>query len=211
MGKDKSKPKCAYTVPEHSARPSILQRSAQFPFAINARTKIYPPPWQRPHTSPMRHAPTVSISNLALTRLMLWAGLWLMRLLGWFAFENGAFNGIIDKHLRTLRRVIEIVIVLRVLKRMRPCRRSRPWMAARQDGWRRAAIGSALRRALRARGVENCIAALNAAIANVEVLVARLAHRLRRGLSRRSPVAACAGSSPALEDLFALPLAADTS
>ena len=142
---------------------------------------------------------------------MLWAGLWLMRLLGWFAFENGAFNDIIEKHLRKLQRVIEAVIVIRVLKRWRPRQRPRPWIAARPDGWRRAAIGSALRGALRARGCENRIAALNAALANVDRLVTQLEHRLRRGLSRRAPERAWAGEAPMLADAFATPLCADTS
>lgn len=92
-----------------------------------------------------------------------------------------------------------------------PMPASRPWIAARADGWRRAAIGSALRRALRARDIESRIAALNTAIANADTLVARLAHRLRRGLSRRAPVAACAGATLAFADAFALPFATDTS
>lgn len=159
----------------------------------------------------MRHAPTIPISHLTLTRLTLWAGLWLMRLLGWFAFENGAFDDVIDKRLRRLRRVIEGIVIMRVLKRWRPRQRPRPWLPVRPDGWRRAAIGSALRRTLRARGIENRIAALNAALANIERLVAQLAHRLRRGLARRAPESAWAGETLALADEPSTPLCADTS
>ncbi|WP_395646857.1 hypothetical protein [Terricaulis sp.] len=134
-----------------------------------------------------------------------------MRLLGWFAFENGAFDDIIDKHLRRLRRVIEGVILIRALKRWRPRRRPRPWLPARPDGWRRAAIGSALRRALRARGIENRIAALNAALADIDRFVAGLMHRLRHGLSRRAPAPARAEAAAMLVDATASPLCADTS
>ncbi|WP_395647796.1 hypothetical protein [Terricaulis sp.] len=159
----------------------------------------------------MRHAPITSVSDRTLTRLTLWAGLWLAQVLMWFACDSGPGQSIINKQLGRIARAIESIVLIRVLKRWRIRRRPRPWLPARPDSWRRAAVGSALRRALRGRDIDARLTALNAALANLDRLTAHLLRRLRHGLSRRAPIAACAGVGPALADAVAPPLCADTS
>lgn len=159
----------------------------------------------------MRPAFTVPISDLRLTRLLLWAGLWLVRLLDWVAFEDGVFAKFVDERLRRLQRIVVSVIIVRVRKRYRPRRRPRPWIPARRDGCVRAVIGAALRRACRARGLHARIAALRAVIANADKHAARLSHRLRHGLTRREPLFACAGPTSPLADALTLALRSDTS
>lgn len=179
--------------------------------AFKPRRKINPPLCRRPHTLRMRPASTVPVSNLRLTRLLLWAGLWLGRVLDWLALEDSAVADRVDVLLRHLQRIVTSIIIVRVRKRYRPRRRPRPWLPARRDGWGRAIIGAELRRAFRARGLTARITALRAAIANAHKLVARLAHRLRQGLTRRAPVHACAGQASPLADALALPFCSDTS
>ena len=74
----------------------------------------------------------------------------------------------------------------------------------------RAVMGSAMRRALRAQDLRERIQRLNQ---NIEAFVARLLKRLPRGLTRCTPLLACADSSRAhLPDIFAsCGVAADTS
>ncbi|WP_395646346.1 hypothetical protein [Terricaulis sp.] len=159
----------------------------------------------------MRRAHTILVSDRTLTRLTLWALLWLAQILSWVAFEEGPGKSFIEAQLRRIARAVESIILIRVLKRWRMRRRPRPWLPARPDAWRRAAVGSALRRALRGRDIDARLIALSTALANLDRWVAQLMRRLRHGLSRRAPERASAGETPALADAFASALCADTS
>ncbi|WP_395648012.1 hypothetical protein [Terricaulis sp.] len=159
----------------------------------------------------MRPAPATAVSDRTLTRLTLWALLWLAQILAWVAFDEGPGKSFIETQLRRIARAVESIILIRVLKRWRMRRRPRPWLPARPDAWRRAAVGSALRRALRGRDMDARLAALSTALANLDRWVAQLLRRLRHGLSRRAPEHACAGETPLLSAGFVTPLSADTS
>jgi hypothetical protein len=157
------------------------------------------------------------VSELRLTRLHRWAMLWLKGFLAfldaaaWFAPLSRQAKKIAHARLDSIERLIVSLLVIRVARCVRPLNRNSFTLrrGVTRDGWRRAVLGSALRRALRPKDVRARIEAL---LQDISTLVARLARRLPRGLTRRR------GSSapPALfaywpRFISAPPPAADTS
>lgn len=132
-----------------------------------------------------------SISELRLQRVHRWILLWLK----WFAAfldEAHAFAPFTAQATKAAHRWLDHVeyalvrvIVIRAAQRVRVIRR--PWSTGhtrRQSQRLRAVIGGALRRDLRPKDLRQRIAALAQAI---QPLVARVAKRLPRGLTRRLP------------------------
>lgn len=119
-----------------------------------------------------------------------WVRLVLLWLAGAFALSVAPRS---DTLLSWLKGEIRGVIVLMVLRRQRAGRAIpiRPYSngARRQrGGGYRACVGSALRRALKARSYRRQIATLAHAARFAERLAARLAKRLAKGLRRRTPL-----------------------
>lgn len=131
--------------------------------------------------------------KLRLARLMTCARLWLVWLMAQLAAIGSAP---IERWLRErtddmalgIGWLIVLHAWLRLPRRAAPARNRRHGRL-KTRGLRRAIVGSALRRALRARGAAARIAALSAIVANPEPHIARLARRLRRGLSRLRTIA----------------------
>lgn len=135
----------------------------------------------------MRHAPEPSISHHRLSRLALWAGLWLARLAA--LLFGGAYEApMIDRITQRFSRIVRGIIFLRVAMAMPRLRQQRrPWPLRTLVAERRAVFGSAVRRALRGRTLAERIAKLREVMTNIDAVCARLLRRLRRGLSRRRP------------------------
>ncbi len=132
------------------------------------------------------------ISELRLQRYHRWMLLWL-KWLAAFLTEAGAFaplsrhaEQIAHQWLDRVERLLIAIVLIRAARaghtiptlKHSPHRRDETHM-------RRAIVGSAMRRALRAERLDQRIAALSQ---DVHVLVARLLKRLPRGLTRRRPV-----------------------
>jgi hypothetical protein len=130
------------------------------------------------------------VSELRLTRLHRWAMLWLKGFLAfldaaaWFAPLSRQAKKIVHARLDSIERLIVSLLVIRVARRVHPLNRQHFTLrrGVTRDGWRRAVLGSALRRALRPKDVRARIEALRQ---DISTLVARLARRLPRGLTRR--------------------------
>jgi hypothetical protein len=82
--------------------------------------------------------------------------------------------------------------------------------ALKQRGFRRALTGSRLRRAMAGRDRFARLAAMACVLRDIEVHIARLVKRLRRGLTRRRLMRAIA-NRPAPVSLAFSPPAADSS
>lgn len=135
------------------------------------------------------NAPPISAHRLQ--RLQRWMVLWL----NWFAAllselrVSASFSAqataAAHQWLDRIERVLTNVVILRAAPLVRgacpPKHSARRRIEAHR---RRAIIGSALRRTLRAKDLHQRIAALSQ---NVDRLVARLLKRLPRGLTRRRP------------------------
>jgi hypothetical protein len=118
---------------------------------------------------------------------------WVLLCLKWFAAflrEARAFAPFSDqaaaiahRWLDRIERVLVSIVILRAAPHVRTINPPRHATRRRTETQlRRAIIGSAMRRALRAKDLNQRIAALSQ---DVEVLVARLLKRLPRGLTRR--------------------------
>jgi hypothetical protein len=137
----------------------------------------------------MRHV-AKPVSELRLTRLHRWAMLWLKGFLAfldaaaWIAPLSRQVEKIAHARLDSIERLIVSLLVIRVARRVRQLNRKSFTLrrGITRDGWRRAVLGSALRRALRPKDVRARIAALRQ---DISTLAARLARRLPRGLTRR--------------------------
>jgi hypothetical protein len=158
------------------------------------------------------------ISHQRLQRFHRWAMLWLK----WFAAFLDAAAGaaplsqqaqaIGHRWLDGVERLIVDIVILRAARRVRPCNKPCEFSEHRQKqtGFRRAVIGSAMRRALRPKDLRRRIEALSQSI---EALVERVLRRLPCGLTRRRPIAPRREQrAPALrqQSVFSAPLA-DTS
>ena len=131
------------------------------------------------------------ISEQRLQRLHRWILLWLK----WFAafltqaesimpFSRQAAN-VAHGWLDIIERRVLLLITARVLPLLRPQQPPKHSPRRRKERqFQRAFVGEALRRALRAKDLRARIAKLSRDLAP---LVARLAKRLRRGLTRRRP------------------------
>lgn len=131
------------------------------------------------------------ISELRLQRYHRWMLLWLK----WFAAflsQAGAFaplsrqaQALAHHWLDKVERVLVNILIIRAKAHVRPAKAAKhhPWRR-KERHVRRAIIGARLRRTLRREGLSDRIAALSQ---NIEGLVARLARRLPRGLTRRRP------------------------
>lgn len=131
------------------------------------------------------------ISELRLQRFHRWALLWLK----WFAaFLNAASayaplskqaTTIGHRWLDRIEIVLVSIILVRTARRIRPVRAPKHCHRRTEAYLKRAIIGSAMRRMLRPRRLDQRIAALSQ---DTEALVARLLKRLPRGLTRRRSV-----------------------
>jgi hypothetical protein len=157
------------------------------------------------------------VPELRLTRLHRWAMLWLQAFVAfldaaaWFAPLSRQVEKIAHARLDSIERLIVSLLVIRVARYVRPLNPTRFTLrhGITRDGWRRAVLGSALRRALRPKDVHARIEALRQ---DISTLVARLARRLPRGLTRRRGSYAppdCAAHT--LRAMLTPPRAADTS
>jgi hypothetical protein len=144
----------------------------------------------------MRAPPSPILTPLRLARLFRWAWLWLVKY-ALYLIEGGERA---EAHLRAMKHAVGCLILLRAAA-MTPARARRrllhPPSAPR--GFRkrrcqsrgrmlRAALGSHLRRRLRARGRAQRVLALLSALWNSEALAARLSGRLTRRLTRLCPL-----------------------
>ena len=124
-------------------------------------------------------------------------------------------------HLTLFARFIASVLIIRAARSLPPRPRCRPRPCNTPPGMRRrllavaprrAAIGSVLRRRLRARDGLAHVAALIRAILHLDQLTAELARRLSRRLTRLSPLVLACARAQAITAWPALrPSAADTS
>jgi hypothetical protein len=133
------------------------------------------------------------ISQRRLSRFHRWAMLWL----AWFAAFLDTASGFAPLAtqaqtlghlwLNKIERIIVAVVLLRAAPHVRRVNRRRGISEHRcnDSAVTRAVIGSAMRRALRARDLRERIQRLNQ---DIETLVARLLKRLPRGLTRRRPI-----------------------
>jgi hypothetical protein len=131
------------------------------------------------------------ISEHRLNRYHRWVLLWLT----WFAaflsearavapFSAEATT-IARRWLDRIERLLLSIVILRAAPHVRATGAPKHSPRRRTDTqWRRAVIGSAMRRALRSKDLIQRIAALSQ---NVDALVQRLLKRLPRGLTRRRP------------------------
>lgn len=159
----------------------------------------------------MRLAPEPPISEHRLSRLTLWAGLWLARLAALLLGE-GRVPAVIEQGVARFSRIVRGVIMLRVAAAMPPLRQMRrPWPLRTLTAQRRAVFGSAVRRILRARTLAERIAKLRAFAANIDAICERLLRRLQRGLTRRRPRQWRPECALALAFPQVAPLVADTS
>ena len=133
-----------------------------------------------------------AITELRLQRFHRWALLWLK----WFAsFLNAAtahtpITGqaakVAHQWLARVEAVLISIVLVRAGARVRPVSTLKHSARRRiETHMARAIIGSAMRRSLRPRRLDQRIAALSQ---NIEALVARIAKRLPRGLTRRRPI-----------------------
>ena len=133
-----------------------------------------------------------AITELRLQRFHRWALLWLK----WFAaFLNGASGfaplskqatAIGHQWLGRIETVLVNIVLVRAATRVRTVSTLKHAAHRRiETHMTRAVIGSAMRRSLRSRRLDQRIAALSQ---NLEALVARLLRRRPRGLTRRRPI-----------------------
>ncbi len=144
-------------------------------------------------------------SPLRLTRLHRWAMLWLT----WFAaFLDGvAAHGRMSRDIEAaahllLDRAERLLVSLAIIEAAPRVRTIAPLKhsprARKRRGWRRALLGSRLRRRLRPRALKARIEALRIALAT---LVGQILRRLPRGFTRRRPfstseaLTTCAGAA----------------
>jgi len=166
----------------------------------------------------MNPAPEPHISHHRLARLMNWAAAWLMRFTACLITGATPPRGLLDD----MARYVGKLIFLRAIATLspRPARMRLHHPRGAPNGFRkrrhtsalmRSAIGSALRRQLRAHGVAARVCALLCALANADALAAKLAKRLTHRLTRlaamtpaRPPAALLMGAtfapSPAAAD-----------
>ena len=143
------------------------------------------------------------VSHQRLQRYHRWALLWLQ----WFAAfleAASAYNplsrqaeALAHAWLDTFERLITNIIMLKAAERVRfrPPGRGRAQHPLKERALRRAVMGVKLRRALRRHDARDRAAALRQDIAP---LIAALARRLPRGLTRRAPARALARTDPTL-------------
>lgn len=133
-----------------------------------------------------------AITELRLQRFHRWALLWLK----WFAsFLNAAtahtpITGqaaeVANQWLARVEALLISIVLVRAAARVRPVSTLKHSARRRiETHMARAIIGSAMRRFLRPRRLDQRIAALSK---NIEALVVRIAKRLPRGLTRRRPI-----------------------
>jgi len=144
----------------------------------------------------MKSAPEPLLSDHRLARLLSWAGLWLMRFTACLVTGAPPPRGLLGDMARYIGKLIFLRAVAMAPRRAH-VRQHRPRVAPR--GFRkrqrpsalmRSAVGSALRRQLRARGVAARVCALLYALANVDALAAKLAKRLAHRLTRLAAMTA---------------------
>ena len=136
------------------------------------------------------------ISDLRLTRFHRWAMLWLkwfvsfLEAAGAFAPVSKQAQAIGHAWLDQIERIILNIVMLRAAPHVRRLNRRKgvAQHPINDTSLRRAIIGSALRRALRAKDLRQRIELLVSV--NICALVARLLKRLPRGLTRRRPIVA---------------------
>lgn len=131
----------------------------------------------------MQPARTI-ISPHRLARLMRWAQLWLQGLAAvLLAFLECDRAGLRQMLRETSIRIGQFAF-LHVAQGVRPPRRKTWKPRVRRGGWRRALIGSRLRKLLRARDPVAHFFAILSVMRDFERHVRRLARRLARGLTR---------------------------
>lgn len=132
------------------------------------------------------------ISELRLQRYQRWMLLWL-RWLAAFLTEAGASaplsrqaEQIAHQWLDKVERLLVDIVLIRAAARVRPLRALKHSAYRREEAhMARAVIGSAMRRALRPKRLDQRLTALSQ---DLQGLVARLLKRLPRGLTRRRPI-----------------------
>ncbi|QGZ95666.1 hypothetical protein [Terricaulis silvestris] len=131
------------------------------------------------------------ISKHRLNRYHRWMLLWLtwfaafLREARTFAPFSAQATAIAHKWLDRIERLLTNIVLLRAAPRVRLNSTPKHSPRRKTETQRRRAIsGSAIRRALRSKDLNQRIAALSQ---NVDALVARLVKRLPRGLTRRRP------------------------
>jgi hypothetical protein len=160
------------------------------------------------------------ISNQRLDRYLRWSRLWLLRLAafivqtaGLFAPLERAVQTALKPRIDILAQIIILAISLkarRLIATPPPAKPHRP--GKRPPHMMRMIIGSRLRRLARAKHLGARISALLALLQNAEAEIARLAKRMRLGLTRRrGGVKRESKMQIVYEALFCIALCADTS
>lgn len=157
------------------------------------------------------------ISQLRLGRIHRWAMLWLrwfaafLEAAGAFAPLSAQAQAIAHRWLDNIEEALIWIVLLRAIPRMRPAGAPKHPDRRRNDSQLvRAFVGSAMRKALRARDLRRRIEALSQ---DIDALVVRLVKRLARGLTRRRPILARRETRQAAlsRGLVLTPRCADTS
>lgn len=144
-----------------------------------------------------------------LPRHVAWAWLWLMKHV-WDLVQDGPGA---RRLLQRMAHAIACLVLARVAARGRQASKPRAFRRRAPSSVLRAAIGSALRRRLKARGAGVRFSVLINALRDIDALTERLARRLARGLTRLCALVAARGPADPLVMPADAPssLAADTS
>jgi len=152
-------------------------------------------------------SPISSFPTQRRARLEDQARLWLVWVAGALALICGA-RGLLDQ----VAKGIGALLILRVTRMLHlPARTSSIPRRTPLAAARRAMLGSCLRRLLRGKRVRARIAALLYVLRNMDRLAARMAQRLKRGLTRRRPILARGAREPCADVAEQCVLSADTS